>query len=181
MHALQGEGCGWALLHNVFAIDHLHGEAMLAAIDIHQLQDRHIDWLAVGLAVQQQAQPVGAFQARLDQYVYREGAIVGAQGFGIGQTGQLQYFIGLLGWLISGGFSNRRGFVGRLALNAVEGRQVDRLDADAVRRLIAVRSGAVGVCVFVDLRHGGQGDQRQDEQKTTTHGIDRKRKRWVVA
>ncbi|MCY1444262.1 hypothetical protein D9M71_607220 [compost metagenome] len=79
------------------------------------------------------------------------------------------------------GFSSRCGFAGRLAFDAVEGRQVDRLGADAIRRLIAVRGGAVGVRVLVDLRRGGQNNQQQDEEKTTTHGIDRKRKRWVAA
>ncbi|MCY1375572.1 hypothetical protein D9M69_629980 [compost metagenome] len=77
MHPLYGECHRRALLHNVFAIDHLHGEAVFAAIDVHQLQGRHVAWLAVGLAVQQQAQQVGGLQARFDQYVNREGAIVG--------------------------------------------------------------------------------------------------------
>jgi hypothetical protein len=35
----------------------------------------------------------------------------------------------------------------------------------------------LGIGVLVDLRCGGQGDQQQDEEKTTTHEIDRKRKR----
>ncbi|MNT36867.1 hypothetical protein D3C71_1577320 [compost metagenome] len=120
-------------------------------------------------------------QAGLDQYCYGERAVVGAQGFGAGQACQLQHFIGFVRLFIVSGFSSRRGFAGRLAFDAVEGRQVDRLGADAIRRLIAVRGGAVGVRVLVDLRRGGQNNQQQDEEKTTTHGIDRKRKRWVAA
>ncbi|MNU08305.1 hypothetical protein D3C72_2542800 [compost metagenome] len=60
---------------------------MLTAVDIHQLQARHVDGLAIGLAVQAQAQAVSGLQARLQAHADAEGAIVGAQGFIVGDIG----------------------------------------------------------------------------------------------
>ena len=100
MHPLHGECHGWrALLNDAFAVDHLHGQAVFAAIDVDQLQDRHVARLAVGLVVQQQSQLMRRLQARFDQDIDREGAVVGAQRFVSGQTGEFEDFIGVARWL----------------------------------------------------------------------------------
>ncbi|MNR57471.1 hypothetical protein D3C85_1782570 [compost metagenome] len=75
----------------------------------------------------------------------------------------------------------RRGGWRDLGFNGIERWQFDRLSLHAIRGLITVRGVAIGIRVLVDLRGGGQCDQQQNEEKTTTHGIDRKRKRWVAA
>ena len=78
-----------------------------------------------------------ALQARFDQHVDGEGAVVGAQGFGGGQAGEFQYVVGDALRIL------RRGGCGRclrgLGLSSVERWQFDRLRGDAIRWLIAVR------------------------------------------
>ncbi|MNG27382.1 hypothetical protein D3C81_2015470 [compost metagenome] len=56
MHPLHGEGDGRALLHDGFAADDLHGEAVQATVDVHQLQARYVAGLAIRLVIQQQLQ-----------------------------------------------------------------------------------------------------------------------------
>ncbi|MNR19356.1 hypothetical protein D3C85_1361440 [compost metagenome] len=152
---------------------------MQAAVDVHQLQDRHVARLAVGLVVQYQPEQVRALQAWFDQHVDGEGAVVGAQGFCGRQTRKLEHLVNAVGLFAGVGLGRRPGRC--LRLNTVERWQLDRLRPHAIGRLVAVRGVAVGVRVLVDLRCGGQGDQQQNEEKTTTHKIDRKRKRWVAA
>ncbi|MNI66044.1 hypothetical protein D3C73_1215870 [compost metagenome] len=63
---------------------------------------------------------------------------------------------------------------GRLTLDAVDRWQINRPGVNAIGRLIAVGGVAGSIGVLVDLRCGGQGDQQQDENETTTHELDQK-------
>jgi hypothetical protein len=112
MHPLQGKRHGWALLYDRIAVDHLHGETMLAAIDIHQLQDRYVAGLAIRLIVQPQSEQMRSLQAGLDEYVDGEGAVVGAQGFGDGQASEFQYLIRDVRLFAVAGFGWRFRFLG---------------------------------------------------------------------
>ena len=66
------------MLHLPPACQYFNGQTMFTAIDIDQLQLRHVAWLAVGLAIKQQAQLMAGLQARLEVDANAEGAIVGA-------------------------------------------------------------------------------------------------------
>ncbi|MNC52127.1 hypothetical protein D3C75_1014530 [compost metagenome] len=77
-------------MHRGVSRQYLNGEAVLATVDVDQLQARHVARLTIGLAVQQQAQPMGFLQVRFNPHINGEGAVVGAKGFVRGQAGQLQ-------------------------------------------------------------------------------------------
>ena len=94
-------------------------------------------------------------QARLDQHIDGEGAVVGAQRFVSGQAGQFKDFVGFMRRLWRLGIRRWR-CARRLWLDTVQWRQLNRLRLHSVRRMIAVDRVAIGIGVLVDLRSGGK-------------------------
>ncbi|MNR35764.1 hypothetical protein D3C85_1536310 [compost metagenome] len=104
---------------------------------------------------------MGTLQARLDQHTYRESTVVCAQGFGGGQAGEFQFFVGTVDWLGVITCLRLCGSAGRLAFDAVERRQINRPGVNTSGRLIAVGGITGGIGVFVDLGHHGKIEGQQ--------------------
>ncbi|MCY1538926.1 hypothetical protein D9M68_744890 [compost metagenome] len=127
---------------------------MFAARQVHQVQARHVAGLAVGLAIQAQAQAVAGLQTRVQRHADAEGAVVGTQGFVGGDVGEREHLVegrtvGLVGPVV--GRSRRC-----LGAHGIGRRQLHPFAGGAVRGLVGEHRVAVGVYVPVDLCGGWQ-------------------------
>src|SRR5690606_9680984 len=149
--ALHRDGGGGTLLQRfAIGVQHLNGKTVFAAIDVYQFQAGAGGRLSIGLAVEQQAQAVVVHQLGFYRDLDAEGAVIGAQGLIIGDIGQFEAFVGILGLLVR---------AAGVAVQRLAWRYLDRIGLldlhlfalHATGWLVGEDRVAIGAGVFVDL------------------------------